>query len=257
MGAMLLLSASPASAAPDEAFGSAVVIRTVDGHGAGVAIGPGRVLTAAHVVGKFESLRVIYDGQQFEGRVKSFDEASDLALIEVDGLSAPPLPLATVNPQLGADVYAVGAPDGNLSVTRGVISAIRNDVGVTRIQTDAAINQGNSGGPLIDEQGIVVGIVVSKFTELDGVALAVAPAGIQAFLSGATSLPGPTTDTSESGNMPPSDDADVAESSSLIALSAGMSVTAIALIAIIAAVRRSNRLVEVKLGRILPPEQEL
>jgi hypothetical protein len=57
--------------------------------------------------------------------------------------------------------------------------------------------------------------------------------------------------------MPPSDDADVAESSSLIALSAGMSVTAIALIAIIAAVRRSNRLVEVKLGRILPPEQEL
>jgi S1-C subfamily serine protease len=86
--------------------------------------------------------------------------ARDLALIQVDGSHFPYLRLAA-DAEIGTDVIAIGAPLGDeWSVTKGVVSAVRNIKGVVFIQTDAATNPGNSGGPLISAQsGKAIGVM--------------------------------------------------------------------------------------------------
>jgi hypothetical protein len=108
------------------------------------------------------------DGTQQLGRTIARDAAHDLALIEVAS-TAPGLSLRTEDPNLGEDLYALGHPFGQAtggklsgllvwSAARGIVSG----VGPWLIQTDAAMNPGNSGGPLVDGQGRVVGIVSRK-----------------------------------------------------------------------------------------------
>lgn len=69
-------------------------------------------------------------------------------------------------PKIGSDVYIIGHPLGlGWTVTRGIVSGIRKDGDRTMIQTDAPISPGNSGGPMLDAQGHLVGIVTAKFVE--------------------------------------------------------------------------------------------
>jgi serine protease Do len=88
------------------------------------------------------------------------DAQFDLALLRVSGYSGPFLTLSeTDDAAVGTDVIAVGSPLGlEGTVTRGIISARRNIAGVPVVQIDAAINHGNSGGPLLTEDGRVVGV---------------------------------------------------------------------------------------------------
>lgn len=141
----------------------------------------GTVLTAYHCVASGLRPRVqTHDGRTFRGRTLAADPERDLALVEVAALGpdAPTLPLATDDPALGAPLWAIGHPfapaaEGSLrgtlrwSVSRGITSA----VGDLFLQTDAALNPGNSGGPLLDESGHVVG-VVSRKLQADNVAFA-------------------------------------------------------------------------------------
>jgi len=87
---------------------------------------------------------------------------------------------------VGTEVFAVGAPLGTLTVTRGIISGHRDSGGLQLIQTDAAVNPGNSGGPLVDDTGHVVGLVVSKVLSAEGIGLAVQSSDLRRFLDGAT-----------------------------------------------------------------------
>jgi len=138
--------------------------------GAGFFFGEaGDILTNAHVVsggGRFEVETV--DGRKASARLVGQDPLTDVALLHVD-LDNPPQPLAVAPPDTlrpGMWVLAIGNPLGlEFSATKGIVSALnRTDVvwdGVGYwdfIQTDAAINVGNSGGPLVDESGAVVGI---------------------------------------------------------------------------------------------------
>jgi putative serine protease PepD len=132
----------------------------------------GLILTNDHVVAGASSLTVAAKGSSSETRTATLvgEEANDdLALIKVDpsGLGLEPLSLASSSPvQVGDSVYAIGNPYGlEETLTRGIVSALGREIAAPdgvkisgAIQTDAALNPGNSGGPLLNEQGDVIGV---------------------------------------------------------------------------------------------------
>jgi len=149
------------------------------GLGSGFVIsGDGEIATNAHVVTSGEGAGIrkassvfvrFADGNQVPAEVKGFDPFADVALLKIDtkGLTLRPLPLgSTKDLHVGAPVAAIGSPfaeDQSLSV--GVISGLDRSIEsltgfatTGAIQTDAAINHGNSGGPLLDGRGRVLGI---------------------------------------------------------------------------------------------------
>ena len=148
------------------------------GQGSGFVVdGEGYVATNAHVVlgeaPKFDRAREVYvqfaDGNRVQAKIVGTDLNADVGLLKIDpeGLELTPLRLGSSDGlRVGAPVAAIGSPFGEeQSLSIGVISALDRDIeSLTQfrigdaIQTDAAINRGNSGGPLIDRRGRVLGI---------------------------------------------------------------------------------------------------
>lgn len=139
------------------------------GHGVGCGFiieSKGLIVTNNHVVDGASAVKVtLTDGRTFDAKVVGTDPVSDVALIKVDSANAlPAVGFGSSNDiQVGDDVMAVGNPFGlSSTVTRGVISAKARDIGSgvydNYLQTDAAINKGNSGGPLLNDAGQVVGM---------------------------------------------------------------------------------------------------
>jgi S1-C subfamily serine protease len=145
---------------------SVVSVQRNGGFGSGVIIRrDGVVLTNAHVVGDAEQVRIgLADGRELGGRVLGRDPSVDVAVVRVSGDDLPAALLADSDGLLvGQTAIAIGNPLGlERTVTRGVVSAIdRSPRGFGLdglIQTDAAISPGNSGGPLLDSRGRVIGI---------------------------------------------------------------------------------------------------
>ena len=159
------------------ALPSTVAIHCEDSIGTGFFVAPGRVLTNAHVVCAEGQPMVIRlsGGKEGSGQLVQKDDRLDLALVQVQGIDAPPLPLGDAgNLRVGDRVMVVGSPKGmEFSVTQGGVSNLdRIYLGVAMIQTDAPINPGNSGGPMLDEQGTVVGVVSLKRIDAEGISLA-------------------------------------------------------------------------------------
>lgn len=161
-------------------------VLTDNGHGSGFFISAdGLFITAEHVVAGASTVRVkLHNGPALEAQVLRTDPALDVALLRVPGTGYAPLPLLQdPEPGTGDDVFAIGTPAdvelGN-SVSRGIVSGRRRIEDRVLIQTDASVSPGNSGGPLLDAQGRVVGVVQSKIvaqgTEGVGFALPVARA---------------------------------------------------------------------------------
>src|SRR5438067_4727554 len=163
---------------------SVVHVRRGRGAGSGIAIAPdGYVLTNAHVVDEAKAVEVVLvDGSTYRAPVIGADPATDLAVVRALGPSLPALELATADTlRVGQLVIAIGDPLGLQStVTTGVVSALgrslRANDGRTIenvIQTDAALNPGNSGGPLVDTHGRVVGINTAIIAGAQGIAFAI------------------------------------------------------------------------------------
>jgi S1-C subfamily serine protease len=146
----------------------ASIRRGTQGAGSGVVITPdGFLLTSAHVVGRARSVRAVVDGRDFAAEVVGSDRLSDLAVLRGDASELAPAELGDADRlRVGQLVVAIGNPyNFTGSVTAGVVSALGRSLptGPGRIvenviQTDAALNPGNSGGALADGHGHVVGI---------------------------------------------------------------------------------------------------
>jgi S1-C subfamily serine protease len=140
-----------------------------DGFGTGfLSLKDGCAVTAWHVVKNAASVTARFaDGEEFEvSGVVDRDEKRDLALIRVKVAARPMLTLVPGDPEVGARAYAIGAPQGlEFSLSDGLISQIRTEEGVKRYQFSSPISSGNSGGPLILEDGRVTGVVRSRVTE--------------------------------------------------------------------------------------------
>lgn len=145
-------------------------IQQPKGSGSGVIISPqGYIVTNHHVVENYETLEVIFaDGSTVPADFVGTDQFADLAVIKVNGSVPAVAELGDSDQlQIGEAVIAIGSPLGDFknTVTFGVISGLGRSLGSEEgstyekmIQTDAAINQGNSGGPLVNLAGQVVGI---------------------------------------------------------------------------------------------------
>lgn len=147
----------------EQATGSVVAVFAGSGHGSGVLVSDeGYILTNHHVVGTASTVRVRWsDGFETQGEVVRSDKRRDVALVRTEPRGRSALPVSRRPLKVGAQVYAVGAPlDPKLqgTVTRGVVSANRILDGYNFIQSDTPVTNGNSGGPLLDEQGVIVGL---------------------------------------------------------------------------------------------------
>jgi len=156
------------SAALDHAKQSVFTIRVAQAHGSGFAVGDGGyVLTNSHVVGESKNVTVVTKGGvSINGRVVSASKERDVALIAVDNIRFPSLHINNFVPESGEQVYAVGSPlseELSSSVTSGIVSGTRMTDGYEWIQSDTAISPGNSGGPLLDKRGSVVGISTAGY----------------------------------------------------------------------------------------------
>ncbi|MBL0045383.1 MAG: trypsin-like peptidase domain-containing protein [Flavobacteriales bacterium] len=158
-----------------------VTVKTKEGHGSGFLIASdGYIITNAHVVGDQSKVSIKFNqGFTLDGQVVKVNRDFDLALIKTPGSDLPALTLGDdAQLLIGEELFAIGTPlDEQLgqTVTRGIMSGKREFEGRTFLQTDVSINRGNSGGPLIDEEGKVVGVATLKVQEtgVQGIGVAV------------------------------------------------------------------------------------
>ena len=172
--------------------------------GSGFAIdADGYVMTNAHVVANAQRVQIVLPPPNADGtlvaalsgkmnivnaRVVGFSTEVDLALLKVDGVKLSPLPLATYSTvKQGESVFAFGSPRGlRNTLTHGLVSAVARQISVDSpliyIQTDAPIDPGNSGGPLVNTRGEVVGIntfILSPAGGSDGLGFAIPSAMVR------------------------------------------------------------------------------
>jgi serine protease Do len=163
---------------------SVVGVERRRGQGSGLVLSPdGYVLTNNHVAGAQGPLRVrLSGGREVEAERVGADERTDLAVLRIRAPGLAALPLADSRTlEVGQLVVAIGNPLGfERSVTMGVVSALYRNLPAPEgglfdglVQTDAAVNPGNSGGPLLDAEGQVVGITTAMLPWAHGMAFAV------------------------------------------------------------------------------------
>ena len=144
-------------------------LAVVRGHrfGAGSGIvwdANGLILTNNHVVGRRTPVVLLQDDHEFESKLLARDPDVDLALLSIDATNLTPLKPASVSPRVGEMVFAFGHPWGQRNtVTRGIVSALasaqnRSGDKVPIVRSDAPLAPGNSGGPLVNASGEVIGI---------------------------------------------------------------------------------------------------
>ncbi len=147
-----------------------VTIRIGTGHGSGFFIGTdGFILTNAHVIGEAKKVQIVTtSGMEFEASSIFVNKIRDVALLKSNINFSEPLGISLEKPKITTEVYAVGTPiSENLkaTVTKGIISAVRIDKtsDLEFIQADVSISPGNSGGPLFNSKGKVIGISAAKY----------------------------------------------------------------------------------------------
>jgi len=165
--------------------------------GSGVCVAPGGyILTNAHVLSNAGNISLhLYDGTTAIAELIYSDSASDIAILK-SNKSMPYLNLSTEAPKVGEDVMAVGTPLSLLlkhSFTKGIVSALNRTLAVSSlagesymhnlIQHDASLNPGNSGGPLVNDKGEVVGINTLKITSGEGIGFAIPTQNFSSILN--------------------------------------------------------------------------
>ncbi len=158
----------------------------------------GLLLTNKHVVEDPQAQYTVYlnDGRKLQATVVARDPTNDIALLKVQGSNFPYLTLSNAQPVLGQSVIAIGNALAQFrnTVSVGVVSGLQRSIqagglltGDTEnlsriIQTDAAINEGNSGGPLLDTQGNVIGMNTAVAGNAQGIAFAIPASDLQVTL---------------------------------------------------------------------------
>jgi putative serine protease PepD len=161
-----------ASAIAKRASKSVFTIEDANSTGSGFVVSSGqgltRLVTNFHVISDGyvngdRRVEVRRAGMTYRGSVTDVSESNDLAVVTVSA-ELPVLPIAAGRPHIGEPVLALGSPLGlGGTVTSGIVSAFRTEGGLEYMQFSAPISPGNSGGPVIDEDGKVLGVAVIKY----------------------------------------------------------------------------------------------
>ncbi|MBY0511727.1 MAG: serine protease, partial [Rhodospirillaceae bacterium] len=154
-----------------------ITIVTPSGGGSGFYIADGLVLTNEHVIGGFKDVKVKFmGGREVAGQVIASDARRDVALVQTEHVGVPGLPLRTEQPEIASPTFVIGSPldpkyEG--SVISGIVSGFRDHRYGPMIQSDVNVTHGNSGGPMFDEHGNVIGLVDIGIPGQDGQATAI------------------------------------------------------------------------------------
>ena len=164
----------------DRVMPAVVLIETTGGRGSGFYVRHDTLVTNAHVVenDSYVTLRRM-DGSTVNARVETKSPALDLAILKVatPSSSQAVIPMASAQGlRPGQEVIVIGSALGTLqnSVSRGIVSGLRTAGGATLVQTDAATNPGNSGGPMLNRDGAVIGITTMGYKNSEGLNFGVA-----------------------------------------------------------------------------------
>lgn len=185
---LLPVSVSAMEFEAETIYNSVMVVFSGQSMGSGFAVGEHSIITNAHVIeGTSGVLIRTYSGDSFRASVEVIDNQLDIAVLTVSGTSFVALkPADFDSAKIGDDVYTVGAPNNMAyTLTKGILSAKDRKIGSrSYIQTDAAINSGNSGGPLLNAAGEVLGVNTLKMSDSEGISLAIPMTTVYAFLEG-------------------------------------------------------------------------
>ena len=182
----LPLSASAIGFTAEEKYNSVFVVTSGNALGSGFAVGENCIVTNAHVLDNPNNIVLTtYAGETHSAYLVGYDQDKDIAVLGVKDAKFTPLTVADYKSlNTGDDVYAIGAPKSMAyTLTKGVISAKEREIGKYKyIQTDAAINEGNSGGPLLNDEGNVIGVNTLKMLDSEGIGLAIPMTAVSDFL---------------------------------------------------------------------------
>lgn len=156
-------------------------------YGTGFFDKSGYLVTNSHVVDIKGKIEVVYqDGTKSKANLISNDITSDLAILSVKDVKAKALSsTSTINLKVTDEVYSVGYQfnlEGDATVTKGILSAKRSASGIEFLQTDAAVNPGNSGGPLINDKGQLLGIITLA-TDNASMAMAISSDSLELYIN--------------------------------------------------------------------------
>jgi len=187
--AIILIGLTPVKAADfpsDTVFAGVVTIESGHSQGSGIIFtSDGYILTNAHVIGKSSSANVYLNDIKWQAQVIAIDFDLDLAILSAEMINAQAMTFANEKSiYSGMEVFAIGSPFGlSHTITRGIISALDRMIDNQYfIQTDAALNPGNSGGPLCTGSGEVVGILTQKTSDAEGIGFAIPNSVIEDFV---------------------------------------------------------------------------
>lgn len=182
----LPFSASAIEFKAEEKYNSVFVVTSGNFLGSGFAVGENCLVTNAHVLNNPNNIILTtYAGETHSAYLVGYDQDKDIAVLGVNDAKFTPLTITDYKSlNTGDDVYAIGAPKSMAyTLTKGVISAKEREIGnYTYIQTDAAINEGNSGGPLLNDEGNAIGINTLKMSDSEGIGLAIPMTVVSEFL---------------------------------------------------------------------------
>ena len=199
----------------DRVMPAVVLIKATGGRGSGFFVRHDTLITNEHVVegDSYVTLQKS-DGSTVSARVETRSAALDLAILKVatPSVSQTVIPMGTARGlKPGQEIIVIGSALGTLqnSVSRGIVSALRNSGGATLVQTDAAANPGNSGGPMLDRNGSVIGVTTFRFKDAEGLNFGVAIEHVRDLLEGRQTIVGSARGLSDiqsqSGNPSESD----------------------------------------------------
>lgn len=170
----------------EKAYESIFVIYSGNSAGSGFAIGENTVVTNAHVIENENDITIYgYDGGIYRASVYLIDTSFDIAILSVENRKFVPLEIGDSDSiKAGDDIYAIGAPKSlDYTLTKGVVSNKSRKFGkYTYIQIDAAVNSGNSGGPLLNSKGQVIGVNSMKMSDAEGIGLSIPISSVVSFM---------------------------------------------------------------------------
>lgn len=187
---MITLKRGKSPSSLDQAMKASVTIKTKDGHGSGFAVSKdGYILTNLHVVANNDEVEIFTnENETYKAQIVRQNEYKDLALLKVEKTFPYSFNIiGKKNYNIGDDIFAIGTPKSielGQTLSKGIISGERSNEGENYIQTDASVNAGNSGGPLVNRNGELLGVVNSKLTGvgIEGIGFAIPTFEIQKAL---------------------------------------------------------------------------
>lgn len=154
--------------------------------GSGFIIGDGRVVTNLHVIEGAKYGSVFISGSSTKHKIEgyfSIDKQNDLAILSVPTLTGKPIQLASINPEVGEKVYAIGNPKGlSGTISEGIVSGIRDLENKKLIQITAPISPGSSGGPVLNNKGEVIGVAVGTLASGQNLNFAIPSSAVNALM---------------------------------------------------------------------------